>query len=255
MNDFKFFESLNEFILFRNSSMQNKTIGLVPTMGALHTGHASLLQRSADENDLTVLSLYINPTQFNNADDLKKYPRSLDADIDLAKKNGARIVISPHYEEIYADKYRFRVSENNFSKVLCGAHRPGHFDGVLTIVLKLLQLTKATKAYFGEKDFQQLKLIKDMVASFFIDTEVVACATVREKDGLALSSRNLRLTEAGRKLAPAIYQAIAHSTTIQEAAEKLRQKNIEVEYLEEHYNRRFIAAFIDQVRLIDNVKI
>jgi pantoate--beta-alanine ligase len=255
MNSIKVFESISEFIQYRNKNFAQAQIGFVPTMGALHQGHASLLKKSSQENDISILSIYVNPTQFNNADDLKKYPRTWEADLDLAQKNGTQIVISPRYEEIYADQFRFKLTESDFSKILCGAHRRGHFDGVLTVVMKLLQITKATKAYFGEKDFQQLQLIKDMVASFFLSTEIIGCATFRELDGLAMSSRNVRLTESGRKKAPLIYQALTNSKTTSEAIELLNAEQIQVEYLEEHYGRRFIAAFIDEVRLIDNVKI
>lgn len=255
MSKIKVFESISEFIKYRKENLAIKKIGFVPTMGALHPGHASLLQQSASENDVTILSIYVNPTQFDNPDDLKKYPRSWEADLQLAEESGAQIVVAPKYQEIYEDKYRYKISENEFSKILCGAHRPGHFDGVLTIVMKLLQITRATKAYFGEKDYQQLKLIQDMATSFFVNTEIVGCPTFREKDGLAMSSRNIRLTEVGRKKAPAIYQVLTQAKNLELAAAQLNEANIKVEYLEEHYGRRFIAAFIDEVRLIDNVKI
>lgn len=255
MNDLRIFESIADFIKYRDQNLTSKTVGFVPTMGALHAGHASLLQRSAKENEVTVLSIYVNPTQFNNPEDLKKYPRTWEADLEVALKNGTAMVISPKYEEMYADNYRYKVTENEFSKMLCGAHRPGHFDGVLTIVMKLLNIVRAQKAYFGEKDYQQLQLIKDMTDSLFMKTEIVPCPTLRETDGLAMSSRNVRLSEVGRKKAPAIYSALRNSKSVHEAREKLQKENIEVEYLEEHFGRRFIAAFIDQVRLIDNVQI
>lgn len=255
MSDLKTFESITEFIKYRDQYLVSKKVGFVPTMGALHEGHASLLRKSAQENEVTILSIYVNPTQFNNPEDLKKYPRTWESDLEIAKKNGANIVISPKYEEMYSDNYRYKVIETDFSKILCGAHRPGHFDGVLTVVMKLLNIVNSNKAYFGEKDYQQLQLIKDMAKNFFMKTEIIACPTLRENDGLAMSSRNVRLTESGRKKAPAIYDALKNSKSVNEAREKLQLQNIEVEYLEEHFNRRFIAAFIDQVRLIDNVSI
>lgn len=255
MSDLKIFDSITDFIRFRNENLKTKKVGFVPTMGALHAGHASLLKQSAADCEVTVLSIYVNPTQFNNPDDLKKYPRTWEADLQLAQQNGAKIVISPQYEEMYSDNYRYKVTENEFSKILCGAHRPGHFDGVLTVVMKLLNIVDADRAYFGEKDFQQLQLIKDMTKNFFMKTEIVACPTLREKDGLAMSSRNVRLTEAGRLKAPAIFAALKNSNSAAQAREQLQKQNIEVEYLEEHFGRRFIAAFIDQVRLIDNVQI
>lgn len=255
MSQIKVFESISQFIQFRKENLSMKSIGFVPTMGALHQGHASLLQKSTSENEVTILSIYVNPTQFDNPDDLKKYPRKWESDLQLATESGAQIVLAPKYEEIYEDKYRYKISENAFSKILCGAHRPGHFDGVLTIVMKLLQMTQATKAYFGEKDYQQLKLIQDMATSFFVNSEIVGCPTFREKDGLAMSSRNIRLTEVGRRKAPVIYEALTQSKNLELAAAQLNKAGIKVEYLEEHYGRRFIAAFIDEVRLIDNVKI
>lgn len=255
MSDLKIFTSIKEFINYRDSLEAGTTVGLVPTMGALHQGHASLIKKSAQENQITVLSIYVNPTQFNNAEDLKKYPRTWEQDLELAQANGATCVISPQYEEIYADNYRYIMTENSFSKKLCGAHRPGHFDGVLSVVMKLLQISLPTRAYFGEKDYQQYLLIQDMASSYFLRTKIIGCPTFREADGLAMSSRNVRLTEAGRKKAPALYKALQQYKNLNEAAEFLKSESIEVEYLEEHYNHRFIAAFIDGVRLIDNVAI
>jgi pantoate--beta-alanine ligase len=255
MSDLKIFDSISNFISFRKTHLISKKIGLVPTMGALHTGHASLVQTSARQNEITILSIYVNPTQFNNPEDLKKYPRTWEADLKLAQQSGAQIVIAPQYEEIYADQYRYKITESEFSKILCGQFRPGHFDGVLTIVMKLLQIVQADNAYFGEKDFQQLQLIKDMAAAFFIKSDIIGCPTFREDDGLAMSSRNLRLTAEGRKKSPLIFKAITEADSIETARKVLEKEKIEVEYLEEHYGRRFIAAYIDQVRLIDNVKI
>ena len=161
------FQSINDFISYRQSIGVGTSVGFTPTMGALHDGHGALLKKSASENDLTILSIFVNPTQFNNPDDLKKYPRTWEADLKLAKASGADFVIAPNYDEIYADNYRYKLSESDFSKKLCGAHRPGHFDGVLTVVMKLLQIVRPTRAYFGEKDYQQLKLISDMAQTFF----------------------------------------------------------------------------------------
>jgi pantoate--beta-alanine ligase len=255
MNDIRIFHSISEFRAYRRSLPPGISVGFVPTMGALHQGHASLIQRASSENDMSVLSIFVNPTQFNNPEDLKKYPRTGEADVEIAKAAGADIIISPLYEEIYSDNYRFQLSEKEFSKKLCGAHRPGHFDGVLTVVMKLLQIVGADKAYFGEKDFQQLQLIKDMAAAFFISTEIVPCPIVREADGLAMSSRNVRLTSGGREKAPVLYKTLTDGLTFEKAKPLLAAHGIELEYLEEHFERRFIAAYIDGVRLIDNVKI
>ncbi|AGH96478.1 pantoate--beta-alanine ligase [Pseudobdellovibrio exovorus] len=255
MTEIKTFNSIQEFITYRDALGQDTRVGFVPTMGALHQGHASLIRKASDENDICVLSIYVNPTQFNNAEDLQKYPKTWDADIELARANGAHIVIAPQYGEIYADGYRYKVMETDFSKQLCGAHRAGHFDGVLTVVMKLLQIVQPHKAYFGEKDYQQLQLIRDMTKTFFLRTEIIGLPTIREQDGLAMSSRNTRLSEEGRKKAPLIYKALTESRDPQVVRQTLQAAGVEVEYLEDHGQRRFIAAFIDNVRLIDNVAI
>jgi pantoate--beta-alanine ligase len=255
MSELKIFHSISEYRTFRRNLLSDVSVGFVPTMGALHKGHASLIEKSAAENNLTVLSIFVNPTQFNNPDDLKKYPRTWEADVELAKAAGANVILSPKYEELYADNYRFQLSEKEFSKKLCGAHRPGHFDGVLTVVMKLLQIVNPKKAYFGEKDFQQLQLIQDMTKAFFLPVEIVPGPTVREADGLAMSSRNVRLTPEGREKAPLLLKALKDGLSFEKAKQLLGEKQIELEYLEEHFGRRYIAAYIDGVRLIDNVKI
>jgi pantoate--beta-alanine ligase len=255
MSELQIFHSVSEYRAFRKSLSANESVGFVPTMGALHKGHASLIEKSAADNDLTVLSIFVNPTQFNNPEDLKKYPRTWEADVELAKAAGADIILSPKYEDLYADNYRFQLSEKEFSKKLCGAHRPGHFDGVLTVVMKLLQIVSSDKAYFGEKDFQQLQLIHDMTKAFFLPVEIVPGPTVREVDGLAMSSRNVRLTPQGREKAPLLFKTLKDGVSFEKAKSLLAEKQIELEYLEEHFGRRYIAAYIDGVRLIDNVKI
>jgi pantoate--beta-alanine ligase len=254
MSSVKVFNSLKEFVNYRDSISPDVSIGFVPTMGALHNGHVSLMKKSAEENDLSVLSIFVNPTQFNNAEDLKKYPRSLESDLKIAEEADIQFVLLPTYEEIYPDAYRYQIIENDFSKKLCGAHREGHFNGVLTIVMKLLQILAPHNAYFGKKDFQQFKLIEDMAQAFFLRTRIIGCETIRENDGLAMSSRNVRLSQQGRETAPLIYKALTTIKNLNEASEFLTTNKIEVEYLEEHYGRRFIAAHVDGVRLIDNVE-
>ena len=255
MSDMKVFETVTEFRNFRRQIHPDVEIGFVPTMGALHLGHASLLEKSVADNDMTLLSIFVNPTQFNDPTDFNKYPKTWQQDIELAAAAKVDIIFAPKPAEIYADKYRYKVSENEFSVKLCGAHRPGHFDGVLTVVLKLLTLTQSTRAYFGEKDFQQLQLIKDMVSSFFIPTEIMACKTLRESSGLALSSRNTRLSEAGHGKAAAIYRLITESTSAAHAKKSLIDLGFDVDYVEDHNQRRFAAASIEGVRLIDNVEL
>jgi pantoate--beta-alanine ligase len=233
---------------------QNKSIGFVPTMGALHAGHASLLERARAENDVVVLSIYVNPTQFDNKDDLKRYPVTIEKDRGVAARTGTDFILLPTYSDMYPDDYRYKVSEREFSSRLCGAHRPGHFDGVLTVVMKLLNLVQANRAYFGEKDFQQLQLINGMVEAFFLPTEIVPCPTLRESDGLAMSSRNLNLDMESRSKAPRFFQALQQSTSAEEAKLRLETDGFEVDYVEDIAGRRFGAVKIGGVRLIDNVQ-
>jgi pantoate--beta-alanine ligase len=250
----KVFHSVQAFQEWRASLPLGKSIGFVPTMGALHSGHESLLQFSVKDNDFTVLSIFVNPTQFNNADDLKHYPKTFEADLAMAKKSGVDAVFAPNeMSELYPDQYRYQITESEFSKELCGAHRPGHFNGVLSVVLKLLNLADATRAYFGEKDHQQLSLIEGMVSAYFLKTKIVPCPTVREESGLAKSSRNMRLTSEELKMAPLLYQTITTVRDRSEALSKLTELGFRVDYLEDKNNRRYVAAHLGQVRLIDNV--
>ncbi|MBC7467578.1 MAG: pantoate--beta-alanine ligase [Bdellovibrio sp.] len=249
------FESVSEFIAFRKTISPDITIGFVPTMGALHSGHASLLKKSASENDFTVLSIFVNPTQFNEKSDFTNYPKTWNEDLEVATASEVDFILMPTYEQMYPDQYRYKLSENDFSKKLCGGSREGHFDGVLTIVMKLLNIVSPNCAYFGEKDYQQFKLIHDMAASFFMTVEVIPCPTLREDSGLAMSSRNVRLSGEGKTKAGLIYKIITESKLASEASEKLTSHGFKVDYVEDYYNRRFVAAFLEGVRLIDNVEI
>lgn len=252
----KIFENPDHWKAYRTElSSHGCKLGFVPTMGALHEGHISLVKKSLKENDSTVVSIFVNPTQFNNADDLNKYPRTLENDLAKLKLTGLQSVLLPNAEHLYADHYRFKVTESEESKILCGAHRPGHFDGVLTVMTKLLGLTTPHFCYMGEKDYQQFRLVSDLVKYLFLNTTLVGCPTVREESGLAMSSRNQRLTDAGRTLAANIYREISRSDTLSNIRNSLESKGIAVEYLEEHWGRRFVAAHVEQVRLIDNVKV
>ncbi len=233
---------------------QGKKIGFVPTMGALHQGHLSLLEKSRRENEVTVLSIYVNPTQFDNKEDLAKYPLTLERDKTLAHKAEVDFLLAPTFEQIYPDKYRYKVSESDFSSKLCGSHRPGHFDGVLTVVMKLLNIVQADRAYFGEKDFQQLELVRGMVEAFFLTTEIVPCPIVREEDGLAMSSRNVNLSAEARSLASRFPAALRDSLSASEAKARLKLEGFEVDYVEDIGTRRLGAVKVGGVRLIDNVE-
>ena len=252
----KIFETVSSFQEWRNSQAKDKTTGFVPTMGALHPGHESLIQFSVHDNDLTILSIFVNPTQFGHPEDLLNYPNTYEHDLSIAKKLGVDVVFAPkNMSELYPDQYRFKMTESEFSSELCGAHRPGHFDGVLTVVMKLFQLTQPTRAYFGEKDHQQLTLIKDMVASFFLPVTIIACPTIRESSGLAMSSRNLRLTPEELHLAPKLHQIISEITDQDRALKMLTDLGFKIDYLEDKNHRRYAAATLGKVRLIDNVAI
>jgi pantoate--beta-alanine ligase len=236
-------------------SIGSQTVGVIPTMGALHAGHEALLQRSAKENQFTILTIFVNPTQFNKASDLKNYPKTWDQDLQMAEKNNVSIIFYPEPGEMYPDDYKYKVIETEYSQNLCGKDRPGHFDGVLTVVTKLLNLAQADRAYFGEKDFQQLSLVKGLVQALFIPTEIINVPTVREADGLAMSSRNLRLTATEREKAPMIYKVIKTAKTTDEAQRELENLGFKVDYITDDGNRRFVAVNVGEVRLIDNIEI
>lgn len=248
----KLLESVAEMKVW---SKMHPSIGFVPTMGALHDGHLALVARSRRENKHTVVSIFVNPTQFNDPNDLAKYPRPIKKDLALLKEADVDAVFLPKAEEFYADQYRYRVSENQLSQILCGASRPGHFEGVLTVVLKLLQSVQANKAYFGEKDYQQFLLIRDMAKAFFLNTEIIPCPTVREADGLAMSSRNQLLSPSDREKASLIFKVLLQAPSADAAAEELELQGFRVDYVKDEINRRFAAAFLGKVRLIDNVEL
>jgi pantoate--beta-alanine ligase len=235
-------------------SNKKKSIGFVPTMGALHKGHLSLVSKSNKNNDLTIVSIFVNPTQFDKKADLEKYPNLLEQDLKTLKKNNVDLVYLPDFAQIYPDNFTYKLSELILSKKYCGASRQGHFDGVLTIVMKLLNLVEADIAYFGKKDYQQLSLIKGMVKAFFMPVKIVSCDIVREKDGLAMSSRNLRLTQQQRVLAPKFYQILKANIYLEEKKRRLTDLGFVVDYLEVLDKRLLGAVFLGEIRLIDNVK-
>ncbi len=247
------FETIQSFHVYRNGLPRELKVGFVPTMGALHPGHASLLKRSVLENDVTVLSIFINPTQFNDKSDFANYPKTWKKDFALAKECGVDIIITPTFAQLYPDNYRYQICESDFSKILCGKTRVGHFDGVLTVVMKLLNIVVPSKAYFGEKDFQQLQLIKEMVTSFFMPVQIISCPTLREHSGLAMSSRNSRLSAEGLVKAALIYDYSNKFKTVEEVEKNLVEVGFTIDYVEDYFGRRFVAAFLEGVRLIDNV--
>ncbi len=236
---------------------QGQSIGFVATMGALHAGHISLVEQSLINNDLTVVSVFINPTQFDQLADLQAYPIEIDKDLQLLESAGVDVVLIPIVEEIYLDNYRYKVRESELSSDLCGAHRAGHFEGMLTVVMRLLNLVRPTRAYFGEKDWQQLQLIKGMVEAFFMPVEIVSVTTMREHDGLAMSSRNARLSSAQRSLAGSFSQVLKSAESASNAEEELSAHGFKVDYVADRgfsgKQRRLAAVHLGSTRLIDNI--
>ena len=214
----------NELFLARK---EGKTIGLVPTMGALHEGHASLVKRSVKENDVTVVSVFLNPTQFNDQGDLERYPRTLEADCDLLEKVGADYVLAPSVEEMYPTPDTRQFEFPPVSTVMEGAKRPGHFNGVCQVVSRLFYIVRPDRAYFGEKDWQQIAVVKQLVRYIGMPIQIVECETIRENDGLAKSSRNTLLAADERAIAPEIYKALKNGVqysqkhTVQETHDKV----------------------------------
>ncbi|ETO94156.1 pantoate--beta-alanine ligase [Legionella oakridgensis] len=246
------FHQLDEWRAFRRELPSHCSLGFVPTMGNLHAGHTSLFTISQQENDYTVASIFVNPTQFNQSDDYNRYPRTLNADLDLLTSLGVDYCLLPEEKTMYADGYRYQLQENQHTQLMEGRQRPGHFTGVLTVVMKLLNLVKPNRAYFGEKDYQQFQLIRDMVSAFFMDIEIKSCPTIRETSGLAFSSRNNRLNSEQRKLADQFAHVFHQPLSQEQIITTLQQLGIEVEYIEDHQNRRFAAVNIGGIRLIDN---
>ncbi len=262
----------------KNIRLQNLSIGFVPTMGALHEGHLELIRKAKRENDFVVCSIFVNPIQFNNREDLEKYPRNLENDISELEKTGCDLLFSPSVKEMYPAPVKTKYDFGDLEKVMEGKHRPGHFNGVAIVVKKLFEIIKPDKSYFGEKDYQQLVIIHALVKKYKIPVEIVPCATVREPDGLAKSSRNKRLTPEERKIAPVIYQILkevknkAGKTPINELNKWVEQqinncKGMKLEYFEivdkktlqpiERWENKdciaCIALFLGKVRLIDNI--
>ncbi|MFM7894636.1 MAG: pantoate--beta-alanine ligase [Flavobacterium sp.] len=262
---------------------QNKSIGFVPTMGALHKGHLSLLEKSLSENDITVMSIFVNPTQFNNAEDLDKYPRTLERDVQIMQELSNNIIVyAPEVADIYegntvSESFNYDGLENQME----GKHRPGHFDGVGTIVKRLFEIVQPNKSYFGEKDFQQLQIVKKLVAKHNIPVDVIGCPIHRDANGLAMSSRNERLSVIAKEKAAVIYQILntakdffqshsAKETITLVENEFKKHPEFQLEYFEiadeatllpvskkeiDKKYRGFIAIFIENIRLIDNISL
>lgn len=255
-------------------------VGVVPTMGALHDGHLSLARAAKSECERVITTIFVNPKQFNNPEDLKKYPRTEEADVALLATVGVDVCFIPNPDEVYPEGFISTVSVGGVSEPLEGRMRPGHFDGVATVVTKLFGMTMADRGYFGQKDWQQLQVVLRLVRDLNLPITIVGCETIREADGLAMSSRNVRLTPQGRAIAGVLYSAITAAAVdiragqsdrmaIREAAEKVRAEGFDrVEYIElrdaeslmpsdntRRPRRMLAAAWLDGVRLIDNIPV
>ena len=277
----KIVKGINELKGYLVDSKRNgKRIGLVPTMGALHKGHLSLVERCVRENDICVVSVFVNPTQFNDKHDLETYPRTLEADCALLESAGCDFVFAPSVEEMYPEPDTRTFDFGTVMQVMEGAKRPGHFNGVAQVVSKLFYIVEPDNAYFGEKDFQQIAVIRAMVKQLQIPVQINACPIVREADGLALSSRNTRLTPALRQKAPLIARtlqeskALAATKSVREVIDYVENTlnadpDLEVEYYEivdgdslvsiqdwkdTSYAVGCVTVYCGEVRLIDNIK-
>jgi len=274
MNIAKTIEEIRK-VIRKNSS----NTGFVPTMGFLHQGHISLVEKSVSENKFTVVSIYVNPTQFGPNEDFDSYPKNLEKDIEMLKKAGCDAVFLPDNKVMYPEQHVF-ISIKNYSNFLCGLKRPGHFDGVLTVVAKLFNIVQPDKAYFGEKDYQQLIIIKKLVKDLNFPLNIVSCPTVREKDGVAMSSRNSYLNKVERAEASVLYKILTKCSEIAKKGMKTEelmnqlqkyekeilnsdimkkdymeirnQNNLEFEEYINEDSRIFLAFFCGKTRLIDN---
>ena len=240
--------------LRRSPDWMEHSVGFVPTLGALHAGHVSLLARAREENERVVMSVFVNPTQFNDPADLERYPHTPAADLKRARPY-ADAILAPAASEIYPDDYRYRLTEYSLSQRFEGAYRPGHFEGVLTVILKLLILVQPQRAYFGEKDWQQLCLIRGMAEALLLPVDIVGCPTVRDDCGLALSSRNRRLRGEARRRAAEFPRLLRNSPSATAAATALRDLGFAVDYVEDFEGMRLGAVRLKGVRLIDNVRL
>lgn len=232
----------------RSRRNEGKSVGLVPTMGYLHEGHLSLMRRARSENDFLVTTIFVNPTQFGPHEDLATYPRDPEGDAEKCRRTGVDILFVPEAGEVYGEGFQTYVTVEDVSKPLCGASRPGHFRGVATVVLKLFNMVGPTRAYFGMKDFQQLQVIRTMVRDLNVDIDIIACETVRERDGLAMSSRNAYLSRDQRKQALCLYEALTEAKMLYRSGEN--NPAIYLNAMVDRINRE-PDAVVDYVKLVN----
>lgn len=228
------------------------SVALVPTMGYLHEGHESLIKKASEDNDRVIVSIFVNPMQFGINEDLSTYPRNIDRDSDICEKNGASLIFNPSVEEMYTDEFSTFVDLNNLTSGLCGKSRPTHFRGVCTVVSKLFNIVNPDKAYFGQKDAQQLSIIKQMVIDLNFDIEIVSCAIVREADGLAKSSRNTYLSKEERQAATIINKSLKKAKSLIKGGERDSKKIIN--FIKNEISKEPLAK-IDYISTVDNKSI
>lgn len=245
-------KSIKELKQVRKNWQNSKSLGFVPTMGNLHLGHESLIRKSKQENERTLVSIFVNPTQFSEQQDLENYPKTLDEDLLLLKSVGVNYAFTPSYEDLYPDNYKFKITESEVSQILEGEHRPSHFDGVLTVLAKLFIAVDPTIAYFGEKDYQQLELAKGLAQAFFMDVIIKPCKTIRLSSGLPYSSRNNNLDKQEFDTAERFSKLFLENKSPEKIKQNLQKQGIEVEYMQTWRQRLFTAVRIGKVRLIDN---
>lgn len=278
MRIFEKVRDINSYLLHQREL--GKTIGFIPTMGALHTGHISLVEKSISENDLTVVSIFVNPIQFNNPADLEKYPRDLKSDQEMLEAAGVDILFIPSVEEMYPEPITTTYEFGSLSTVMEGEFRPGHFNGVVVVVHRLFEIVIPHRAYFGEKDFQQLQIIKSLVRNFNLPVQIIPCPISREEDGLARSSRNIRLTPEMREAAPFIHTQLMKARNYADFMTSEELENWMIDSFSKHELLKleyftiadgdtlrhiqgnipanaygFIAVYAGQIRLIDNIRL
>lgn len=243
-------QNINDWKILRKEIKE--PLGFVPTMGNLHIGHMSLIKKSKQESNKTIVSIFVNPTQFNQQQDFANYPKSLEDDIALLESLKIDYLLLPTKADIYPDDYKFQMQCHDAEPEMEDFFRPHHFTGVLTVVMKLFNIVKPNVAYFGEKDYQQCMLISQMVTAMHMDIAIKTCPTIREDSGLAYSSRNNRLSEKGKEIATNFAKIFHSKDSINAIEKQLTNLNIDIEYLLDKHNRRFIAIIIENIRLIDN---
>ena len=277
----KVFKKTHDFQIWHEKLPKNSKIGFVPTMGFLHDGHLSLVKEARAKNDFVVVSIFVNPIQFNNKEDLQNYPRNEEKDLQMLEENNVDIVFMPSVEEMYPEPAKETYSFPHIDQIMEGALRPGHFNGVAVVVSRLFKIVKPTNAYFGKKDYQQFLLIKELVKECHFDIEIVGMPIVREKDGLAMSSRNARLSAEERKTAPIIYSVLKEAKQlledfdVEEVCEKCsamlsENEKIKLEYFiiadaetlkplkskkDALHANAFVALWLGNIRLIDNIEL